>query len=381
LLFGKSYHPFPEIFELEEDEVEPLGVAVARGDAFVRHDLRRRVEVFHLRPIRRGLGSSDRPAPFVDVPGSLPPLVRRRVEGPGVPGFGDGSGRRARVIKGGLVCGTCREIKTGAGQRLKLFRPNDQFFMGASRREAGRRANEVLTEVKLTRAFYLGLTEVTNQQYRRYAQQHSSGHVQGNGLNGDTQPVVNLSWQEAALYCNWLSEQDGLPLAYQVEDGKVVGINSRATGYRLPTEAEWAWAARKTDRGMLKYPWGEALPPTANSGNYADRSAAFLIGRIVAEYDDRYAVTAPVGSFAANHHGLYEMGGNVAEWVQDYYATRASVSNSVRVDPVGPESGKYHVIRGASWAHGSITELRLSFRDYGDQGRNDVGFRVVRYVE
>lgn len=271
-------------------------------------------------------------------------------------------------------------ITTGVGQKLKLFRPGP-FTMGASRREAGRRSNEVLKKVNLSRAFYLSIKEVTNEQFRRYQKSHSSGHVQGNSLDGDAQPAVKVSWEQAALYCNWLSEQDGLPPAYRVEDDKVVGINKASTGYRMPTEAEWAWAARSSKNGLLKYPWGEQLPPTEKSGNYADRSAAFMIGRIVTKYNDSYAVTAPVGSFSPNHNGLYDMGGNVAEWVHDFYSTQATLSAPVTVDPLGPDEGKYHVIRGSSWAHGSITELRLSFRDYGVDGRNDLGFRIARFVE
>lgn len=271
-------------------------------------------------------------------------------------------------------------ITSHAGDKLKLFRPNS-FTMGASRREAGRRANEALTKVNLRRAFYLATKEVTNEQYRRYAKSHSSGNVQGHSLDGDLQPAVKMSWQDAALYCNWLSEKDGLPLAYKVENDTVVALDTKAVGYRLPTEAEWAWAARYSKEGLLKYPWGEELPPVEKSGNYADRSAAFIIGRIVTEYDDNYVVSAPVGSFSPNQNGLYDMGGNVSEWVNDFYATKSTVSGVTVTDPTGPEEGKYYVIRGSSWAHGSITELRLSYRDYGIDGRNDLGFRIARYVE
>ena len=75
------------------------------------------------------------------------------------------------------------------------------------------------------------------------------------------------------------------------------------------------------------------------------------------------------------------MGGNVAEWVHDYYGTSVSLGSNIEVDPYGPNSGTYHVVRGSSWAHGSITELRLSYRDYSNESRDDVGFRIARTLE
>ena len=128
-------------------------------------------------------------------------------------------------------------ITTAAGQSLTLLYPG-QFTMGASRREAGRRANEDLREVRLERPFYLSPHEVSNAQYKRFKADHSSGVLEGRTLDLDNQPVVQVSWLDAALYCNWLSEQEGLPLFYQVEDGQVTGFDPEATGYRLPTEAD-----------------------------------------------------------------------------------------------------------------------------------------------
>ena len=132
---------------------------------------------------------------------------------------------------------------TAAGQEMILFSPGT-FSMGTSRREPGRRANEVLRDVTLTRMFYLSTTETTNAQFKQFASGHDSGLYEDQKLNGDEQPTVKVSWAEAALYCNWLSERDHLPLFYKTELGKVVGIDPRATGYRLPTEAEWEWVAR-----------------------------------------------------------------------------------------------------------------------------------------
>ena len=271
------------------------------------------------------------------------------------------------------------QITGPAGQTLRLFTPGD-LTMGASRREPGRRANEVLHPVSLTRLFYLGTHEVTNREFRKYNREHQSGVVEGNSLNRDTQPVSSVSWTDAALYCNWLSSQEKLPLFYQIDNGKVVGFNTASHGYRLPTEAEWAWAARVKGELLLKYPWGKGYPPQAVLENYADTTSADITGRRVANYNDGHIVSAPTGSLAANHRGLYDMGGNVAEWVHDVYAMPNSGGTTV-VDPLGAQQGSNYVIRGASWAHGTVTELRLSFRDYGKQGRDDVGFRVARFAE
>lgn len=272
-------------------------------------------------------------------------------------------------------------ITTSAGQKLKLFYPSG-FTMGASRREPGRRANESLRNVNLDRPFYLALNEITNDDYHAFDGSHTSGDVQGHSLNSGRQPVVNITWEQAARYCNWLSKQESLPEFYTEKNGKITGFNSNATGYRLPTEAEWAWTARVVGRQqVLKFPWGNTMPPLKGSGNFADESAANLLGRIVSGYNDGYAVTAPVGSFVANGRGIFDLGGNVAEWVNDYYDVSITAVNTNELNPMGPDSGDYHVIRGSSWAHGTITELRLSYRDYGDKARNDVGFRIARFLD
>lgn len=273
-------------------------------------------------------------------------------------------------------------ISTAAGSKLKLFKIDAKFKMGASRREQGRRSNESLRSVALKRAFYLGTHEVTNAQYREFVKFHSSGHVKGNSLNGEKYPVVKVTWDQAARYCNWLSEQEKLPPFYTLENDTVNGFNPQSNGYRLPTEAEWSWAARVQEDGkLLKFPWGPSLPPAEKSGNYGDRRAAALLGNIQVNYDDGFAVTAPVGSFPANGKGLYDLGGNVAEWVSDYYGIKTGLSLSLETDPAGPTEGSHHVIRGSSWGHGTVTDLRLAFRDYNSESRHDVGFRVARYVD
>lgn len=272
------------------------------------------------------------------------------------------------------------QITTIGGQTLKLFNPGP-FTMGASRREAGRRSNESIREIVLEKPFYFGLHEVTNEAYLRFKEDHASGTFQGQALGLNNQPVVNVSWQDAALYCNWLSEQEGLPVFYVVEEGEVVGFDEDSTGYRLPTEAEWAWIARTNgSNSELRFAWGDRLPPVGYPGNIADSSARAILGEIVVEYTDNYAVSAPIGEFEANYHGVFDMTGNVSEWVHDFYGAVGALGGAAEVDPLGPESGQYHTIRGSSWANGSITELRLSFRDFGSEPRDDVGFRIARYL-
>jgi formylglycine-generating enzyme required for sulfatase activity len=267
------------------------------------------------------------------------------------------------------------------GQTLKLIYPG-AFVMGASRREAGRQANEVLRNVRLTKPFYLSTTEVSNTQYAAFDPEHSSGSVQGQTLSNPNQPVARVRWLDAARYCNWLSEQEGLKPFYMIVGDTVSGVDAQANGYRLPTEAEWEWAARVDGdpASLLRFPWGPELPPPTNQGNYADITAGNFLGRVLMNYDDGFMVSAPVASFAANANGFYDMGGNVAEWVHDYYGASGVVGGTSETDPLGPSTGTYHVIRGSSWAQGSVTELRLSFRDYNNDARDDLGFRVARYL-
>ncbi|HEY6641582.1 PEGA domain-containing protein [Povalibacter sp.] len=278
------------------------------------------------------------------------------------------------------VASTPVVVTTKVSQQLKLM-PIGRFTMGSPRREPGRRANEAQREVEFKRAFYLGVREVTNAEFKRFKSDHRSGIVPPNTLELDNQPVVNIRWEQAAAYCNWLSEQEGLKPAYVKDGDSLVPANPMTNGYRLPTDAEWEWAARYAGAGTFRrYPWGDALPVVAASGNYADYTARVVLQDVVPDYDDGFAVSAPVGKFPPNTLGLYDMGGNIAEWAHDYYTVSVD-GNQVLVDPMGPAQGRNHVIRGASWKQASVTDLRLSARDFGDGPRNDVGFRVARYAE
>tara|TARA_B110000503_G_scaffold79137_1_gene121548 strand:+ start:658 stop:2727 length:2070 start_codon:yes stop_codon:yes gene_type:complete len=276
------------------------------------------------------------------------------------------------------------EVTTALGQTLLLFKPGESamanFTMGASRREPGRRANEVLHPVALRRMFYLQTTEVTNAQFRQFQPSHNSGRVEGNSLNQKHQPAVQVSWQQAAAFCNWLSAKEGLPPFYAQKNGIVTGYDASSSGYRLPSEAEWAWAARASGQTLLRFPWGDTFPPTQVVGNYADTSSAYVTGSTLSNYADGHVVSAPVASFGPNQHGLYDMGSNTSEWVNDVYRI-PSANGKTQTDPLGSQTGDNYVIRGANWGQSKLKELRLSYRDYGQAGRDDVGFRLARYAE
>jgi formylglycine-generating enzyme required for sulfatase activity len=271
-------------------------------------------------------------------------------------------------------------VQSPEGHELRLVR-GGRFRMGASRREPGRRANEVLHEVELVRPFYIATREVSNRQFRRFEPDHLSGRFGSTSLETDHHPVVRVGWQQAAAYCNWLSERESLPPAYVQRSGVLVAAQPMTTGYRLPTEAEWARVARfATGPEPLRFPWGDQLPIPADAGNFADASGQGMVPGAMSDYDDGHPGTAPVESYAPNALGLYNLGGNVAEWTNDYYSLLPP-SSRVERDPLGPEGGEFHVIRGSSFLHSTISELRLSYRDYGAEPRPDLGFRIARYAE
>ncbi len=273
-------------------------------------------------------------------------------------------------------------LTASGGMTLQLLQPQSNLKMGASRRDAGRRSNESQRLVKLQRPFYLAHKEVSNADFRRFKPSHNSGTVDSAALNGELQPVVNVSWDDAARYANWLSKRQGLPAAYREEAGKMLAVTPMTTGYRLPTEAEWAWAARREGLASeQRYPWLGGYPPTSKSGNYADARIADTLADVVPNYDDGYRGTAPVASFPATAAGFFDLGGNVAEWMHDKYAIYPGEASRLVIDPMGPATGQHHVVRGSSWRHGSISELRYSYRDYSSKPRPDLGFRIARYAE
>ncbi|NNC66980.1 MAG: PEGA domain-containing protein [Gammaproteobacteria bacterium] len=278
-----------------------------------------------------------------------------------------------------------KTLHTSEGQELKLIF-GGKFSMGAPRREQGRRSNETLHSVELVRPFYVSVHEITNQQFTAFRNSHDSGSYKSHDLSMDDLPVVNVRWEDAAMYCNWLSEKDGLNKVYREESGTLIAKNPIPTGYRLLTESEWEWVARiQSSNSMYRYEWGNSFPPTQVSGNYADQSAAELLDPVFPDYNDGFIAASPVGSFKANFFGIYDMGGNVAEWCHDYHSIYPSLSDEIFTDPTGPVIGQAidnkHVIRGASWMRGDLSSTRLSYRDRDNDTRIDVGFRIAKYID
>lgn len=272
-------------------------------------------------------------------------------------------------------------IRAANGYRLKRFAPA-RFQMGSSRREQGRRANETLRVIVMERPFFMGIKEVTNREFRAFQPDHDSGSFKGRPLDGDDQPVVQITWEQAARYCNWLSRKEGLTPVYVVSGGNLRATVPIGTGYRLPTEAEWEFCARfGAASRSWKYPWGAGFPPPAKSVNIADASAAPIINLVMEKYTDTFPTSAPAGSFAPNPDGLYDLAGNVAEWCHDLYSIFPAQPGLVATDPAGPQEGRHHVVRGSSWKDASIGRLRAAYRDYQDEAQADLGFRICRYAE
>jgi formylglycine-generating enzyme required for sulfatase activity len=193
---------------------------------------------------------------------------------------------------------------------------------------------------------------------------------------------VRVTPEEAMQFLNWLSIRDGLQPVYEERQGQWVAVRPLRTGYRLPTEAEWEWAARFAGRdSALLYPWGSELPIPDHSGNWADISANKILPTTLVTYNDGYPVSAPAGTFEPNPVGIRDLGSNVAEWIQDYYVLDITENTKLIEDPLGPETGQMHVVRGSSWRSALVPDLRVAARNYGSDAREDIGFRIARNLE
>lgn len=178
----------------------------------------------------------------------------------------------------------------------------------------------------------------------------------------ENHPVVLVNYEDARAFCDWLTQKE--QAANQLAEGQF---------YRLPSDAEWSRAAGLPDEGrntpeerdgkIREYAWGKHWPPPAGAGNFADSSLRRSGQTVIGNYHDGFPQTSPVGSFAANSRGLFDVCGNVWQWVLDPYNA----------------SGRWHVLRGGSWATDKPAELSLSYRNVVDPDAREViyGFRCV----
>lgn len=240
------------------------------------------------------------------------------------------------------------------------------FTMGSPDSEAEREADEVRHTVTVS-GFYIAPSEVTQAQYNTVM----GGNPSAN--QGDNLPVENVTWYDAVNYCNALSERDGLTPTYTIE-GQSVTWDRSADGYRLPTEAEWEFASRAGTETPFSF--GDYVEDSdANCYNaYGYNNDA--TGNWVNGYLQHIVA---VDSYSPNSLGLYNMHGNVAEWVWDWYGAYSTESAS---DPTGVGEGNYKVARGGGW-NDFPKNIRSAYRSAfpADVPLYSIGFRLARNAE
>ena len=261
---------------------------------------------------------------------------------------------------------------------------NPRFLMGNTRGESGTNADPV-HEVLFTYPFSIEPYEVTFSDYDTYCDATGKSKPGDEGWGRDQRPVINVTWWDAIKYCNWMSIQENYPVAYDEITGSLLDATGNPTtditkvkGYRLPTEAEWEYAARG---GYADITNGVE----ANDYIYAGSNDLDEVGWY---RDNSEWKTHPVGQKKANERvffedmfwteGLFDMSGNVSEWCHDWWGAYPS---SMQTNPIGPGSGSNRVYRGGSRG-GNSEVCRVAFRDFmtPTHSNEDVGFRLARTV-
>ena len=238
-----------------------------------------------------------------------------------------------------------------------------KFMIGSPESEISRGKDEARHSVILI-DFHLAQYEVTQKEYQEIMNANPSH------FKGDTLPVENVTWFEAIMYCNERSKKEGLTPVYIINgsgEQLTVTWNRSTNGYRLPTEAEWEYACRAGT--TTPFNTGDNITP--NQANYYGRYP--YNNAPSGQYREK---TLPVGSFAPNSWGLYDMHGNVWEWCWDLYGQYAATEQA---DPAGAEDGAFRVNRGGGW-NDFGRHLRSAYRAaHSPSNRTfNIGFRVAR---
>jgi len=273
--------------------------------------------------------------------------------------------------------------------------PAGNFQMGNSTNAAEGNASELPVHTVYVSAFYMDRYEVTKQLWddvRAWGLSNGYTDLPAGSGKGPSHPVRSIHWDSMVKWCNARSQRDGLVPVYYTNDGQTViyktgsvnvtnaQVKWSANGYRLPTEAEWEKAARGGLSGQ-RFPWGATI--THSQANYRSSTSYSYDISPTRDYHPTYAVggfpyTSPVGSFAPNGYGLYDMAGNVLEWCWDWYGY-TYYSSSPGTDPQGPPPGSHRVFRGGS-NNNLASHQRVAYRYIysWDITNGHLGFRSVR---